>query len=81
MTRVPGAVLEMTSLAAEIPGYLQGRNPGSIAAVTRRLCQILKLPLDRAPLRTENEPAQSKRIGPRPFDPPAAPSGSGGGAP
>lgn len=54
LTRAPAAGLEMTSLAAEIPGYLQGRNPVSIAAVTRRLCQILKLPLDLAPLRTES---------------------------
>ena len=36
----------MTSLVAEIPGYLQGRNPMSIEAVTRRLAKILQLPLD-----------------------------------
>lgn len=44
----------MTSLAAEIPGYLQGRNPVCIEAVTRRLCHVLRLPLDLAPLRTES---------------------------
>ncbi len=54
LTRAPRAGLEMTSLAAEIPGYLQGRNPVSIEAVTRRLCQILRLPLDLAPLRAES---------------------------
>jgi proteasome assembly chaperone (PAC2) family protein len=54
LTRAPAAGLEMTSLAAEIPGYLQGRNPVSIEAVTRRLCRILRLPLDLAPLRAES---------------------------
>lgn len=42
----------MTSLVAEIPGYLQGANPVSIEAVTRRLAQILQLPLDLDSLRT-----------------------------
>jgi predicted ATP-grasp superfamily ATP-dependent carboligase len=54
LTRTPAAGLEMTSLAAEIPGYLQGRNPVCIEAVTRRLSHILRLPLDLAPLRTES---------------------------
>jgi predicted ATP-grasp superfamily ATP-dependent carboligase len=54
LTRVPEAGLEMISLAAEIPGYLQGRNPVSIEAVTRRVGQILRLPLDLAPLRAES---------------------------
>src|SRR5205085_2839589 len=54
MTRAPAAGLEMTSLAAEIPGYLQGRNPVSIEAVTRRLAQMLRLPLDLASLRAES---------------------------
>jgi proteasome assembly chaperone (PAC2) family protein len=54
LTRVPEAGLEMISLAAEIPGYLQGRNPVSIEAVTRRLAQILRLPVDLAPLRAES---------------------------
>jgi proteasome assembly chaperone (PAC2) family protein len=43
---------EMTSLVAEIPGYLQGTNPLSIEAVTRRLAKILKLPLELDSLRT-----------------------------
>jgi len=54
MTRAPAAGLEMTSLVAEIPGYLQGRNPMSIEAVTRRLAKILRLPLDLGTLRAES---------------------------
>src|SRR5207248_3775870 len=42
------------SLTAEIPGYLQGRNPACIEAVTRRLAQILRLPLELAELRAES---------------------------
>jgi proteasome assembly chaperone (PAC2) family protein len=52
MTRAPSAGLRMVSLVAEIPGYLQGTNPLSIEAVTRRLAKILKLPLDLDSLRT-----------------------------
>jgi hypothetical protein len=54
LTRAPAAGLEMTSLVAEIPGYLQGRNPLSIEAVTRRLAKIFKLPLNLDALRTES---------------------------
>jgi proteasome assembly chaperone (PAC2) family protein len=54
LTRAAPAGLEMTSLAAEIPGYLQGRNPMSIEAVTRRLAKILRLPLDLGALRAES---------------------------
>ncbi len=54
LTRAPSANLEMTSLVAEIPGYLQGRNPMSIEAVTRRLAKIFKLPLDLEALRAES---------------------------
>jgi hypothetical protein len=39
---------------AEIPGYLQGRNPMSIEAVTRRLAKMLQLPLDLQALRAES---------------------------
>jgi proteasome assembly chaperone (PAC2) family protein len=52
MTQAKSANIEMTSLVAEIPGYLQGTNPLSIEAVTRRLAKILKLPLDLASLRS-----------------------------
>jgi hypothetical protein len=54
MTRAPEAGLEMVSLAAEIPGYLQGRNPVCIEAVTRRLAKILPLPLELGALRAES---------------------------
>jgi proteasome assembly chaperone (PAC2) family protein len=54
LTRAPAAGLEMVSLVAEIPGYLQGRNPMSIEAVTRRLAKILQLPLDLGSLRAES---------------------------
>jgi proteasome assembly chaperone (PAC2) family protein len=43
--------VEMVSIAAEIPGYLQGANPTSIEAVTRRLGALLNLPVDLGPLR------------------------------
>jgi proteasome assembly chaperone (PAC2) family protein len=65
LTRASTAGLWMASLAAEIPGYLQGPNPVSIEAVTRRLAKILRLPLDLAPLRaasTEWELAVSAAI-------------------
>lgn len=52
MTQAGSAELEMISLVAEIPGYLQGTNPMSIEAVTRRLAKILQLPLDLDSLRT-----------------------------
>jgi len=52
LTQAQSAGLEMTALVAEIPGYLQGTNPLSIEAVTRRLAKILRLPLDLAALRT-----------------------------
>lgn len=39
----PQVGVEMISIAAEIPGYLQGQNPVSIEAVTRRLAAILEL--------------------------------------
>jgi hypothetical protein len=54
LTQAPAAGLEMTSLVAEIPGYLQGKNPMSIEAVTRRLAKILRLPLELGSLRTES---------------------------
>jgi proteasome assembly chaperone (PAC2) family protein len=51
MTQVGSHQLQMISLVAEIPGYLQGTNPRSIEAVTRRLAKILHLPLDVDSLR------------------------------
>jgi proteasome assembly chaperone (PAC2) family protein len=51
MSRAPSADVEMVSLVAEIPSYLQGRNPASIAAVTRRLAKILNLRVELDSLR------------------------------
>jgi proteasome assembly chaperone (PAC2) family protein len=51
LTRSPAHRVEMLSIAAEIPGYLQGENPLSIAAVTRRLAAMLNLPIDLTALR------------------------------
>ena len=43
--------IEMFSLVAEIPGYLEGVNPLSIETVSRRLAKILNLPVDLAAMR------------------------------
>ena len=52
MTRASAEGVQMVSLVAEIPGYLQGTNPMCIEAVSRRLAKILQLPLDLDSLRT-----------------------------
>ena len=44
--------VSMASLVAEIPAYIEGRNPVCIESVTRRLATILGLPTDLAELRT-----------------------------
>jgi hypothetical protein len=49
--RAPKQGVEMISIAAEIPGYLQGINPLSIEAVTRRLGRLLGVPINLAELR------------------------------
>lgn len=51
MTQASVAGVPMTSLVAEIPGYLQGINPLCIEAVTRRLAKMLKLRVDLDSLR------------------------------
>jgi proteasome assembly chaperone (PAC2) family protein len=51
MAQAKSVGLDMISLVAEIPGYLQGANPASIEAVARRLAKLLGLHLDLAPLR------------------------------
>ncbi len=51
LTRAAETGLPMVSLVAEIPPYVEGTNPLSIEAVTRRLAKILRLPLDLASLR------------------------------
>lgn len=52
LAQAPQHGIEMMSLVAEIPGYLQGLNPLSIEAVTRRLSALLNLPVDFTRLRT-----------------------------
>ena len=52
LSQSPKHNIEMMSLVAEIPGYLQGLNPLSIEAVTRRLSALLNLPVDFGRLRT-----------------------------
>lgn len=47
----PQEGLEMISLSAEIPGYLDGANPTSIAAVARRLAGMLGIDVDLKALR------------------------------
>lgn len=47
--------LEMVTLVAEIPAYVEGPNPMSIEAVTRRLASMLELPMDLAPLRSVSD--------------------------
>jgi len=52
--------IAMASLVAEIPAYIQGRNPVSIESVTRRLATILGLPTDLAELRTASTEWEAK---------------------
>jgi proteasome assembly chaperone (PAC2) family protein len=51
LATAPSRAVEMLSISAEIPGYLQGANPTSIQTVTRRLAALLNLPVDLAGLR------------------------------
>lgn len=51
LTRAPKHKMEMLSIAAEIPSYLQGANPLSIEALTRRLAHIINQHVDLAKLR------------------------------
>jgi proteasome assembly chaperone (PAC2) family protein len=55
LTKAPEEAIEMISLVAEIPGYLQGINPLSIEAVTRRLSSILNIPVDVDGLRRASD--------------------------
>ena len=52
LSQADDADLRMTSLVAEIPGYLTGANPASILAVTRRLATILGISPNLDELRT-----------------------------
>ena len=51
LANAPARGVEMLSISAEIPGYLQGANPTSIQTVTRRLAALLNLPVDLSRLR------------------------------
>ena len=59
-TQASGHGLEMANIAAEIPAYLNGTNPLSIEAVTRRLAAILGLPVDLAKLRMKSHDWESQ---------------------
>ena len=63
--RSPRHGVEMLSIAAEIPGYLQGINPLSIEAITRRLARILNLPVDLGTLREAWAMVQNRRGAPQ----------------
>jgi proteasome assembly chaperone (PAC2) family protein len=47
----PKHQIEMLSISVEIPGYLEGLNPLSIEAVSRRLARILDVPINVDKLR------------------------------
>lgn len=51
LVHAPEQGMEMLSISAEIPGYLQGLNPLSIEAVSRKLGRILGISVDLDKLR------------------------------
>ena len=51
LAQAPKQNIEMLSFVSEIPGYLNGENPLSIEAVTRRLGKFLNQPIDIDALR------------------------------
>jgi len=51
LKQAPQHDVEMLSLVAEIPGYLQGVNPLSIEAVTRRLAALINQPVNLVKMR------------------------------
>jgi proteasome assembly chaperone (PAC2) family protein len=55
VAKAPKAGVEMASIAAEVPGYLNGMNPVSIEAVTRRLAPMLGLQLDMLAMRLASD--------------------------
>jgi proteasome assembly chaperone (PAC2) family protein len=52
--------VEMLSFVAEIPGYLEGMNPLSIEAISKRLSRMLNQPLDLAALRKTSHDWESR---------------------
>lgn len=59
-TQATARGLDMVNIVAEIPGYLQGANPLSIEAVTRRLAPILGLEIDLAEMREASNEWESQ---------------------
>jgi proteasome assembly chaperone (PAC2) family protein len=55
MSRAMDRQLPMVSLVAEVPAYIQDRNPKSIEAVTRKLASILGLQVSLDELRTMSD--------------------------
>lgn len=55
LSRAPKLGIRMASIAAEVPGYLNGMNPLSIEAVTRRLATMLDLRVDLAAMRLASD--------------------------
>jgi proteasome assembly chaperone (PAC2) family protein len=55
LAQSPARNIEMISLVAEIPGYLEGLNPRSIEAVTRRLAGLLGQPVDLESMRKASD--------------------------
>lgn len=60
MSRAPSEGIEMLSISVEIPGYLDGTNPLSIEAVTRRLGTMLNLRVDFDALREASREWESQ---------------------
>jgi proteasome assembly chaperone (PAC2) family protein len=56
----PQRKLDMVSLVAEIPAYIQGHNPKCIERLARRLSGMLKLQLHLDDLRTQGEEFEKK---------------------
>ncbi len=54
LAQSPAKGIEMLSMVAEIPGYLEGVNPLSIEAVTRRLARLLNQPVDFEAMRKDS---------------------------
>lgn len=55
LAQSPAKGIEMLSLVAEIPGYLEGLNPRSIEAVSRRLAGLLGQPVDLESMRKASD--------------------------
>jgi len=60
LSRVDEEGLDMINLIAEIPAYIQGRNPLSIEAVTRRLSSFLGIKTDLDGLRSASDAWESE---------------------